>query len=129
MAGVRAQLRAWLEQTCPDLTMRHDVLLVLGEALGNAIEHGSEPYPGTTVSVEVFAGAEGISVTVSDTGRWSRDSSASRREAVRGRGLTLIHALSTRVQTVRTAHGTRVTMCHEWTGVQSGTTQVEEPTR
>jgi hypothetical protein len=56
-----------------------------------------------------------LTTTVSDCGRWTGDSSASRREAVRGRGLKLIHALSRRVETVRGPHGTRVTMHHALT--------------
>jgi anti-sigma regulatory factor (Ser/Thr protein kinase) len=112
MGVVRRELRDWLAEVCPDTATRHDVLVSAGEALANAVEHGSEQYPGATVSLEVFTGPDGISVTVGDSGRWSQDSSASQRRAVRGRGIKLIHALSTHVHTTRTTHGTRVTMHH-----------------
>jgi anti-sigma regulatory factor (Ser/Thr protein kinase) len=112
MGAVRRQLRDWLAEVCPDPSIQHDVLVSAGEALANAVEHGSERYPGTTVSLEVFTGPDGVFVTVGDSGCWSQDSSASQRHALRGRGIKLIHALSSHVQTTRTAHGTRVTMHH-----------------
>jgi anti-sigma regulatory factor (Ser/Thr protein kinase)/GAF domain-containing protein len=112
MSAVRRQLRDWLTEVCPDVSRQHDVLVSAGEALANAVEHGSERYPGTTVSLEVFAVPDGIFATVGDSGRWAQDSSASQRHAVRGRGIKLIHALSSYVQTTRSAHGTRVTMHH-----------------
>ncbi|MGQ0845715.1 MAG: ATP-binding SpoIIE family protein phosphatase [Sporichthyaceae bacterium] len=120
MAGLRERLRPWLEQACPDPNARHDALLTVGEALSNAIEHGSQAAPDGTVSVELFANPTGVRATVNDGGRWSGDSSASRRDTARGRGLTLIHALSTHAQTARTAHGTRVTVHHEWAGGEPG---------
>ncbi|WP_425271238.1 ATP-binding protein [Mycobacterium gastri] len=48
--------------------------------------------------------------TVSDSGRWAGDSSASLRSQRRGRGLTLMSGLADRVDTVRTAGGTRVVL-------------------
>jgi len=110
MGAVRRELRDWLAEVCPDPVVQQDVLVSVGEALTNAVEHGSEQYPDTTVSLEVFVGQDGIFATVGDSGHWSQDSSASQRHAVRGRGLKLIHALSTHVETLRSSHGTRVTM-------------------
>ncbi|WP_197519493.1 ATP-binding protein, partial [Mycobacterium sp. E2327] len=87
-----------------------DVLLATGEAVTNAIEHGSRCEPRRTVSVEAFLHGETVAVTVSDTGSWADDSSASLRSRRRGRGLTLIGGLADRVATVRTPGGTRVTL-------------------
>jgi anti-sigma regulatory factor (Ser/Thr protein kinase) len=115
LSAVRGQLRDWLAEVCPDASTQQDVLVSVGEAVANAVEHGSERYPGTTVSLEVFTGPDGIVATVGDSGRWSSDSAASQRHAVRGRGLKLMHALSSHVETVRSAHGTRVTMHHACT--------------
>lgn len=53
-------------------------------------------------------------MTVGDTGRWAKDFATSRAEA-RGQGLTLIHGLSDRVQTVRTPLGSRVTITRRLT--------------
>ncbi|MFF1694499.1 SpoIIE family protein phosphatase [Streptomyces sp. NPDC058257] len=109
---LRHRLRAWLTGLGMPEMLQHDVLLAVGEAVGNAIEHGSAPNSANTISVEAFADEEMVSTTVSDPGSWSGDSSASRREATRGRGLTLINGLSEHVQTVRSSRGTRVTMHH-----------------
>ncbi|HTY35276.1 ATP-binding protein, partial [Mycobacterium sp.] len=78
-----------------------------------AIEHGSRSEPRKTVSVEAFLHGETVAVTVSDTGRWVGDSSASLRSRRRGRGLTLIGGLADRVDTLRTPGGTRVTLTFE----------------
>jgi anti-sigma regulatory factor (Ser/Thr protein kinase) len=108
---VRDRLRAWLGPGCPEPFLG-EALISVGEALSNALDHGSDPDLGHTISVESFLHDDGLSTTVSDAGRWTGDSSASRREAVRGRGLKMIHGLSRRVETVRGAHGTRMTMHH-----------------
>jgi anti-sigma regulatory factor (Ser/Thr protein kinase) len=108
---LRHRLRAWLAPSCPEPILG-EILVCVGEAVSNAVDHGSDPNWPHTVSIESFLHPGGLTTTVSDCGRWTGDSSASRREAVRGRGLKLIHALSHRVETVRGAHGTRMTMHH-----------------
>jgi anti-sigma regulatory factor (Ser/Thr protein kinase) len=109
LAGVRHRLRTWLERT-GHVAPTHDILGAVGEALNNAIEHGSELDPSRTVAIEAFRLDNCVSITVSDSGRWSKDSATSSREGERGRGLTLIHGLSTHARIVRTVSGTRVTM-------------------
>jgi anti-sigma regulatory factor (Ser/Thr protein kinase) len=107
---VRHQLRNWLpELGLPDDTIG-DVLIAVGEAVNNAILHGSQLDPERTVAVEVFAEADRIQASVTDSGHWVRDSSASRRDTRGGRGLTLIHGLSDQVTLVRGNLGTRITM-------------------
>jgi hypothetical protein len=51
-----------------------------------------------------------VEVSVTDSGRWSKDTAVSRRSDERGHGLAVIHGLSDRVDTVRGPLGTRVTM-------------------
>ena len=63
-----------------------------------------------TVSTEAFVRGDAISVTVSDSGRWEGDSSASQRSRRRGRGLTLMSGLADQTDTIRTPDGTRVTL-------------------
>ena len=87
-----------------------DILLATGEAVTNAIEHGSDGESRRTVSVGAFLRQQTVAVTVSDTGRWVGDSSASLRSRRRGRGLTLIGGLADHVDTLRTPGGTRVTL-------------------
>ncbi len=115
-APLRHRLRAWLQGSCAQRFARplvHDVLLGVGEAVNNAAEHGSGFDARRIVTVEVFADGEGVSASVSDSGRWTSDSAASRRESRRGRGLTLIHGLSDHVTIDRTMLGTRVTMRYD----------------
>jgi anti-sigma regulatory factor (Ser/Thr protein kinase)/CheY-like chemotaxis protein len=106
----RSQLRHWLKTTSVVPQRESDILLAAGEAVTNAIEHGSRGEPRKTVSVEAFLRQETVVVSVSDTGRWAGDSSASLRSRRRGRGLTLMGGLADRVDTVRSPGGTRVTL-------------------
>jgi signal transduction histidine kinase/serine phosphatase RsbU (regulator of sigma subunit)/CheY-like chemotaxis protein/anti-sigma regulatory factor (Ser/Thr protein kinase) len=112
VTSTRHRLREWLRASPLNLdeTLQFDVLLCVGEALTNAIEHGSTRGTTGAVWLEVFAQEDRVLASVSDSGRWATDSAASRREASRGRGLTLIHGLSDEVKMVRTLLGTRVTM-------------------
>ncbi len=106
----RHRLRHWLTGIAVDPRRAADILLATGEAVSNAIEHGSGGDPLRTVSVEAFVRGHTVTATVSDTGRWSGDSSASQRSLRGGRGLTMINGLADHVKTVRTAHGTRITL-------------------
>lgn len=106
----RGRLRDWLAGIAVPPQREMDILLAIGEAVTNAIEHGSRSEPRKTVSVEAFLREGTVSVTVSDTGRWLGDSSASLRSRRRGRGLTLMSGLADRVDTVRTPAGTQVTL-------------------
>jgi signal transduction histidine kinase/CheY-like chemotaxis protein/serine phosphatase RsbU (regulator of sigma subunit) len=114
VAPTRQRLRTWL-RSCTlqlDQVCEYDVLVGVGEALINAIEHGSGLDKKRTVSLELFAHKDRILASVSDSGRWSTDSAASRRDSSRGHGLTLIHGLSDAVNTTRTVLGTRVIMSY-----------------
>jgi CheY-like chemotaxis protein/anti-sigma regulatory factor (Ser/Thr protein kinase) len=110
LAPLRRRLGDWLDQLGADSTLLHNVLIAAGEAVVNAIEHGSEMDATRTISVEAFAGDAAITLSVTDTGRWRRDTAASRRSGKRGRGLTLMHGMSDRVDTVRGRQGTTVTL-------------------
>jgi anti-sigma regulatory factor (Ser/Thr protein kinase) len=106
----RHRLRDWLTGIAVDPPRVVDILLATGEAVTNAIEHGSGGDSLRTVSIEAFVRGHTVTATVSDTGRWSGDSSASQRSLRGGRGLTMINGLADDVKTVRTAHGTRITL-------------------
>jgi signal transduction histidine kinase/CheY-like chemotaxis protein len=110
IADARHRLRRWLAGIGALPQREADILLATGEAITNAIEHGSSQDPGSTVSIEAFLHGDSISATISDAGRWSGDSSASMRSLHRGRGLTLINGLADHVDTTRTSQGTRLTL-------------------
>lgn len=110
LPAARHRLRDWLAAIDIDPQRVAEILLATGEAVTNAIEHGSGCDPARTVAVEAFLRGTGLAVTVSDSGRWSLDSAASQRSNRRGRGLTLINALADQVDTVRATRGTCVTL-------------------
>ncbi len=110
LPDARHRLRRWLTTVAVDPHREHDILVATGEAVTNAIEHGSRCDPRRTVSIEAFLRGNTIAATVSDSGHWSGDSAPSPRSLKRGRGLTLINGLADRVNTVRAATGTRVTV-------------------
>ncbi len=106
----REHLRDWLNTIVVVPHRETDILLATGEAVTNAIEHGSRNERRETVSVEAFLQEDTVVITVSDTGQWVGDSSASLRSRRRGRGLTLMSGLADDVETRRTPAGTRVTL-------------------
>ncbi len=106
----RHRLRTWMSGLGLSQAQGYDLLLAAGEAVNNAIEHASARDPRRFVAIEAFADARRVEVSVTDAGRWSKDSTVSRRTDERGRGLSLIHGLSDQVDTVRGPLGTRVTM-------------------
>jgi signal transduction histidine kinase/DNA-binding NarL/FixJ family response regulator len=113
IAEARHRLRDWLSGVGVDPRRASDILLATGEALTNAIEHGSGVDAHKTVSIEAFVRGRTITATIVDAGQWSGDSSASQRSLKRGRGLTMINGLSDDVKTTRSAGGTQVTMNFE----------------
>ncbi|GAB3027752.1 SpoIIE family protein phosphatase [Mycobacterium bourgelatii] len=106
----RQQVSDWLNAIAVPPARADEILLATGEVVSNAIEHGSNGNGCNTVSLEGFLYRETVAVTVSDSGSWAGDSSASLRSQRRGRGLTMISGFADRVDTNRTAAGTRVTM-------------------
>jgi signal transduction histidine kinase/DNA-binding NarL/FixJ family response regulator len=113
ISEVRHRLRDWLSSVGVDPKRECDVLLATGEAVTNAIEHGSGADARKTVSIEVFVRGQAITATISDAGQWSGDSSASQRSLRRGRGLTMINGLADDVRTTRSTDGTQVTLAFE----------------
>jgi serine phosphatase RsbU (regulator of sigma subunit)/anti-sigma regulatory factor (Ser/Thr protein kinase)/transcriptional regulator with GAF, ATPase, and Fis domain len=104
---IRASVRDWLDRLGVDREEQQTVLLPLGEASANAVEHA---YAGTTpgrVELELAAQGGVIVVSVRDFGRWR---TLEARDPDRGRGTGIIEALCSEVQVERGAGGTTVTM-------------------
>jgi CheY-like chemotaxis protein/anti-sigma regulatory factor (Ser/Thr protein kinase) len=113
IAEARHRLRDWISGVDVGPQRESDILLAIGEAVTNAIEHGSGGDATKTVSIEAFVRGHTVTATISDTGQWSGDSSASQRNLRRGRGLTMINGLADDVKTSRTPGGTRITLSFE----------------
>jgi anti-sigma regulatory factor (Ser/Thr protein kinase) len=100
LARVRGALRRWLRDVDATETAIHDLLVAVGEATSNAVEHAYGP-KGGTVAVEVrLEGADAV-VRVTDTGQW-RDA----RGIGRGRGT---HIMKTTTDAFRIEHGDKGT--------------------
>ncbi|MDG9702802.1 SpoIIE family protein phosphatase [Streptomyces sp. DH37] len=108
LAPVRRTLRDWLERLEVGSRLTQAVLVAVGEACANAIEHGHRHNPGRTVRLTAGATAHGLHLVVADTGRWRTPRPEA--NAHRGRGLILIHALMDQVDIVTDDAGTTVEM-------------------
>jgi len=93
---------------------RDDITLAIGEAVANAIEHGSSKCGGDPITVSCLATPEKVSISVSDNGPGFSpesvpgvDESAIFRE--RGRGIHCMHAVMDEVS-FRFERGTTVQM-------------------
>lgn len=104
LGHIRAALRRWLSTIGAGDNETFNVLLAVGEATGNAVEHAYGP-GGGTLRVEMTCSAQAITATVRDSGRWR-----SPRGENRGRGLGIIENCTDEMSMVRTASGTEVCM-------------------
>ncbi|MGH2689379.1 MAG: ATP-binding SpoIIE family protein phosphatase, partial [Actinomycetota bacterium] len=104
LAQTRRSLRSWLARCGVGGQQTQDVLVAVGEALANAIEHAHSPGRG---SVEIDAvESEGLlEITVRDQGTWREP-----RGANRGLGRSLMAALMDKVDVQTGASGTVVTL-------------------
>ena len=112
-------VRAVLGAVCADTTLAQqdidDMKLAVGEAVCNAIEHGSPNGHGDYICVSFAIGPEGLVAAISDGGgRLTRRSCKRRRESPalreRGYGLLLIQKLSSAVRIRSGKFGTTVTL-------------------
>ena len=99
---LRIAMRRWLADIGADRQATADLLTAVGEACTNAIEHAYGP-AGGTVSILLHHHPTEVVAIVGDTGRWR-----SPRGSFRGRGITLMRALSDEVTIERADTGTRV---------------------
>ncbi len=110
LAALRSLLRRWLVRAGSGEDDLAEILIAVGEATANAIEHaGHGNGRGVDVSGEVIAGE--IRLTVADTGRWRPE-----RDDDGGRGLVLMRALMDQVDVEASPTGTVVTMRRELSG-------------
>jgi anti-sigma regulatory factor (Ser/Thr protein kinase) len=112
LAVVRAHLRTWLPTAAVNPATAADVLLAVGEAAANAVEHAVRGAPRDVV-LEVTARATdtGLALTVKDNGRWHAPPPGARGQ--RGHGSRLMSALVDAVTITPTPRGTTVEMRKE----------------
>ncbi len=106
---VRDRLRWWLRERCDEATASH-VLLAVGEAVSNAVEHGTRDEPKGVVGVEVNVDENGeIVAAVTDGGTWL-DGAETSGDPDRGRGLAIMRALMDTVEIDRGPLGSCITL-------------------
>jgi anti-anti-sigma factor len=100
---LRRDLRGWLAGVGAASGEVHDVLIAVGEACSNAIEHAGA---GVNATIDVRARVLGreLAVSVSDSGEWR----AATAPADRGHGLRLMRVLSSAMKVASAESGTRV---------------------
>ena len=112
LAVVRFRLRTWLPTAAVNASTAADVLLAVGEAASNAVEHAVRG-AARNVELEITARATrtGLALTVKDNGRWHAPPPSARGH--RGHGSRLMKALVDTVTITPTPDGTTVEMRKE----------------
>jgi PAS domain S-box-containing protein len=117
LALLRAELRRWLSAAGIGGMNAGDIMIAVGEAAANAVEHGSAGRQGDAVLITLTAHAthDMVQLTVADTGRW-RPPPAGRAQpapGTRGHGIIFMHSLMDDVTIVPSVDGTTVTLTME----------------
>jgi anti-sigma regulatory factor (Ser/Thr protein kinase) len=99
---LRRALRTFLASVRVEGDRADDVVLAVGEAAGNAIEHAYRGHEGS-VELRAYVAEQQLVVEVRDRGRWRMDG-----DPERGRGLGIMRALVDRVSIESTRAGTNV---------------------
>jgi anti-sigma regulatory factor (Ser/Thr protein kinase) len=104
LAHIRAALRRWLQGVDATETAVHDMLVAVGEATANAVEHAYGPGGGTIVVGVELDGAD-VVVRVTDNGEWREP-----RGHGRGRGTLIMETTTDQFRVDRGPAGTEVVM-------------------
>jgi anti-anti-sigma factor len=124
LRALRADLRTWLAGLSATQSEVNDVLIAVGEACSNSIEHGGA---GEDATIDVRARMIGrdIAVSVGDRGVWR----AATEPADRGHGLRLMRVLSSGMKVATAESGTRVELRFRLggTGAGAAAAQTDEP--
>lgn len=104
LAQIRATLRRWLQDVDAPASVSDDLLVAVGEASSNAVEHAYGP-AGGTVSLAVELDGADVVVRVSDAGQWREP-----RGTGRGRGTLIMRTTTDDFRVERTATGTELVL-------------------
>jgi anti-sigma regulatory factor (Ser/Thr protein kinase) len=105
LAQIRTAARRWIATVGASPAAGNDLLVALGEACSNAVEHAYGP-AGGAVAVRLEYEPPMLVATVTDTGRWRPP-----RGVNRGRGTDLMRNLADDVRIDHTEAGTTVALC------------------
>lgn len=111
LSGMRRRLLGWLNEAGVGEPIAGEVILAVGEAVANAIEHA---YPQHTadgvVTITAEMDAQQLEVSVQDSGAWH---DTAEPDPTRGRGFTIMEALMRQIHVHATDSGTRVHMLRD----------------
>ena len=108
LATLRRRLKAWLAGKRLAASDIAEIVLAVGEACNNAIEHAYDHGSGD-VSISVDESDGKLRITVEDRGSWRAES----KDDVRGRGISIMQTLMHAVTIETTDSGTRVVLERE----------------
>jgi anti-sigma regulatory factor (Ser/Thr protein kinase) len=121
LASLRRRLKAWLTRRGVAESDTAEIVLAVGEACNNAVEHAYDGRPGDVwISVGEYDGL--LRITVEDRGSWQPEK---REDDTRGRGLPIMHRLMHTATIETTERGTRVTLERELGRAASGSLEPE----
>jgi len=103
LVALRGDLRSWLSEAGASATESGDVLLAVGEACANALEHADRAAHGL-IDVRLRLAGRELVASVHDRGRWR----PATPRADRGHGLRLMRMLMDEVTITTGTDGTRV---------------------
>jgi anti-sigma regulatory factor (Ser/Thr protein kinase)/putative methionine-R-sulfoxide reductase with GAF domain len=101
---IRAALRRWLTTAVADPDEANDILLAVGEATANAVEHAYDS-SGGALAVHVELNGSQVLIQVIDSGGWRTTKSENR-----GRGTQIMERCTDELEIHRRADGTEVRM-------------------
>jgi anti-anti-sigma factor len=90
LRDVRRRVREWAGSAGLDPDTTDDLLLAVGEAAANAVEHAYGGAPGRLRVTATVEGGERVALTVADEGRWRPEPAD---PGFRGRGLLVLREL------------------------------------
>lgn len=113
LAEIRSRLFAWLEPIGVPETTAADIVLVVNEASTNCVEHAYRDMDTGSITVEAALEGGQIAVCIADAGMWQTPRS---QPSNRGRGLTIMRAVSDRAEVDTSAAGTTIRMRFDLSG-------------
>lgn len=115
LSDFRASLGKWLSSAGVSAPVVDDLKLAVNEAVSNSLEHSHPVAPDgsasdrSPVEVDAFSNGASLTIQVKDHGRW-RDSTASESDSTRGRGLSIIRAVTDSCEIAQSDAGTTLTL-------------------
>jgi anti-anti-sigma factor len=118
LAETRERLRNWLTEAGLVDPALHEVLIAVGEATTNAVEHsgarsGEVGHPAVQIQAQLNPDAALLRVKITDRGRWRERPEGLGERPNRGRGRTLMAGLMDRVEVRTGPEGTCVELVKE----------------